>query len=199
MTLATKPTDQTRLLYSVSLMRELLAAPTKLSAADLQACRALAENAADASYFNAGWHMANPGKELRGTAATEKLLADIRTIIDYLQMHSKPQRGRGRPRVDQIDPEYMPVLIAITLAGLDDDAAGKRHVINQALRNGLLKDRTKIVDGVRVTTSTQAHEKKVDRELKKLAKRREEKARAQTNNVLIFRPKKTTRRKLPAN
>jgi len=196
MTLTTKPTDRS-LLYGVSLMRELLASPTKLSATDLKACRAAAENTADACYFNAGWYMANPGKELKGSAATEKLVADIRTITDYLQTNARPRRGRGRPPVDKIDPEYMPVLLIIILAGMEDDAAGKRFVINRALQEGLLHDRTTVVDGARVTTSTRAHELKVNRELEKLAKRREKKERAATNNVLIFRPKKKPRRKLP--
>jgi hypothetical protein len=187
------------LLHSVNLMRELLEAPTKLSAADLLACRAIAQRTADACNFNAGWYMANPDKELKGSAATEKLLADLRTITEYLQMHAKPRRGKGRPRVDALDPEYVPVLIAITLAGLEESPAGIRHVVTQALREGVLKDRTRIADGVRATTTTEAHLKKVDRELKKLAKRREEKAWAKTNNVLIFRPRKPARRKIDRN
>ena len=194
-----KVTDQTRLLNGVAVVRELLDRPTTLSPADLKACREFAEKTADACHFNAGWYAGRgeTGEELKGSASTKLLFGALGTITEYLQLHTKPRRGKGRPPVDALDPDYLPVLAAIALSGLEDDAGGKRHLVTQAIRSGVLQDKVKFVDGIRTTTSTDAHLKKIDRELKKLAKRRQGRDRSQTKNVLIFRPRKPAKTKNP--
>ncbi len=191
--------DQTKLLSRLELLRDILGQPSTLPKDTLEGAKIHAQNLADRCWFNAGWHAANPDKQLKGSASTEELTKVLGEVIGFLSPNVRPRRGKGRPAAESLDPDYIPVLVVICLAGLEDDAGGKRYVVNQALENGLLKDKQKIVNGERKTTSTAAHLKKVDRELNKLAKRRAKRERAATNNILIFRPKKVGKTKNPAN
>ena len=102
-------------MHSVGIMRELLGAPTKLAAKDLRKVRSRAQRIGDACNFNAGWHMAAPGKKLPGSAATEKrLFADLRSVTDFLRTSAKPPKrpkaGRPAGSMKSIDDSYIHVI-----------------------------------------------------------------------------------------
>lgn len=186
---------QSELLLQINEIRSLLEAPSNLSKETVASCRFVASDLADRCYFNAGWHMANPEKELRGTGSTEAIKADLAVLLDLLRSNQKPKRGKGRPAVAEIDREYLQAVALVALLGVENDFHMKKKIVERCLDEGLLQDRARIINGERKTTSTEAHIKKIDRELKKLAKRRA----AETKNILNSRPKKSARQKIALN
>lgn len=185
---------QSDLVRQVNEIRELLESPSKLSAKAIAACRAVGNDLADRCYFNLGWRMANPDKQLRGPASTEEIAKDLAVLLDLLRSEQKPSRGKGRPE-EPLDRTYMEAVILVRTLGAENDYALKKDIVLRCLKDGLLKDRVRFINGERKTTSTEAHIKKIDRELEKLATQRAGK----TKNVLDFRPKKPARQKLRLN
>lgn len=112
--------------------------------------------------------------------------AALKKAILPLHKHAKPIRPASRPRKDDLDPHYLAVTALVAMS----PKAKHREVVRQALDNGTLKDRVKIKDSVRTTTTFEAHMKQIGRELRKLEARS-----GATNNILPFRPKKPARRK----
>lgn len=176
-------TEQPELDASLNLLRGLLAEPSTLPLKSLTEANARARDIGDRYYFNAGWRAANPDLELKGSAATANILEDVRPLIDILQDRRKPKRGRGRPKVEDIHPDYLSAVIVVSLG----KPSQKRELIRLCLKEGWLKDRVEIKDGVRTSSTFDSHVKQIDRELAKLAKRR---ASRPPNNVLNFRPRK---------
>jgi hypothetical protein len=154
-------TEQMQLQASLNLLRHLVAEPSTLPTKTLEAAKAVARDLGDRYYFNAGWHMANPDRELKGSAATAKILEDMKPLVDLLQDKRKAKRGKGRPRVEEIDPDYLSAVIVVSLG----KPSQKRELIRLCLKEGWLKDRVEIKNGVRATTTFDAHVKQVDREL----------------------------------
>lgn len=180
-------TEQIQLDASFNLMRHLLVQPSKLSAKTFDAAKSVAQDIGDRYYFNAGWRASNPDRELKGSAATAKILEDIKPLVDLLQHEQKPKRAKGRPATEDIHPDYLSCVVVVSLG----KPSQKRELIRLCLQEGWLKDREVKVNGTRTTTTFEAHVKQVDRELEKLAKRR---AARPPKNVLIFRPRKPGRR-----
>ncbi len=168
-------TEQSKLLASVNLLRDLLTEPTMLSLKTQAAARTVAQDISNRCWFNAGWHAANPDRELKGSASTSKLLAEMAPLIDLLQARRKPKRGRGRPQKDAIDgPDALVIMEYLS----DTTGRSLANVIDAGIRErGFGLDKTK---------TTASHVKRIERILNKLKKLR----RPKTNNVLIFRPRK---------
>lgn len=172
-------TEQSKLLMSVRLVRNLLDEPTTLSLTSQKAAREVARDLADKCWFNAGWHAANPEGELKGSAATKKLQGELAPLLDLLEARRKPKRGKGRPPKDQIDGpdalvimEYLADRSGKTLAGIiDDGIRNHRYALDK-------------------TKTTASHVKRIERILEKLKGQ----AGSKTNNVLIFRPRNPGRR-----
>jgi hypothetical protein len=177
----------TELVNGLWMLRRLLDHPSKLSEAAIRGYRTQAQEIGDAIYFNAGWHATNSDKKLNGSAATDVLADQLRGITLEVADHTKPKRGKGRPKVEDICPDYLNAVIVVSLG----KPSQKRELIRLCLKEGWLKDRVECKNGVRTTTTFDAHVKQVDRELEKLARRRAAKT---PNNILIFRPQKPPRR-----
>jgi hypothetical protein len=167
--------EQTNLLAQLNLVRTLLDGPTTMPLKTQKAARAVAQHLGDRIYMNAGWHLAAPGRELKGQASTATIEAHLVPLIDLLQARAKPARGRGRPLKDQIaGPDALIILEHL------QDRTGKSlaSIIDVSIREkGFPLDKTK---------TTAAHVKRIERIIEKLMKEHAPK----TNNVLIFRPKK---------
>ncbi|MEH2534431.1 hypothetical protein V1277_006273 [Bradyrhizobium sp. AZCC 1588] len=177
-----EPTEQTRLLMQLNLMRRLLDGPTTMKPNIQKAARAVAENLSDRIQFNCGWHAAAPDRELPGSASAATIQAELTPLIDLLQARAKPARGRGRPTKDAIAGPDMLVIIEYL-----SDRTGKSlaSIIDAGIRDkGCDLDKNK---------TTAAHVKRIERIIEKMKRAHLPK----TNNVLIFRPKKAPRRKLP--
>ncbi|MCS3517081.1 hypothetical protein [Bradyrhizobium elkanii] len=180
-------TEQMELDASFNLLRHLLKEPSALPAKTFEAAKSLAQDIGDRYYFNSGWRAANQDRELKGTAATAKILEEIKPLVDLLRHKQKPKRAKGRPAMEDVHPDYLNCVVVVSLG----KPSQKRDLIRLCLEEGWLKDREEVKDGTRTTTTFEAHVKQVDRELAKLAKRR---AARPPKNVLIFRPRKPGRR-----
>lgn len=178
-------TDQTKLLASVNLIMNLLDEPTTLPAKTHNAARAAAQDITNRCWFNAGWHMANPDRELKGSASTAKLQEEMAPLVDLLQARRKPKRGKGRPPKDHIDgPDALVIMEYLS----DRTGRSLSSIIDVAIRErGYALDKTK---------TTAAHVKRIERIIKKL---KNDARPSKTNNVLIFRPRKMERTKNPKN
>jgi hypothetical protein len=179
----------TEILNGLWMLRRLLDHPSKLSKTALGGYQRQAQELGDACYFNAGWHAVGAGKALQGAAATEALADRLRGMTLEVAQYIKPKRGRGRPKVEDIHPDYLGAVVVVSLGRPEQ----KRELIRLCLKEGWLKDREEKKDGVRTTTTFDAHVKQIDRELGKLERRR---AARPPKNVLIFRPRKPSRRKI---
>jgi hypothetical protein len=129
--------DQTKLIYGIEIIRDLLDSPSKLSSAELKVYRRLVQRLSEACQFNAGWHMASPDKELRGPAATERLFADIHSVTEVLHLNAKPKKrtttGRPKGSVRPLEKCYRPVI--------EEYLKGKKTLsrcVTDALRNKIL-------------------------------------------------------------
>lgn len=176
-------TTSTEVLLGLNLLRGVLELPNSLSKAALHDFGLQVRELGDAAYFNAGWHAANPSAELKGAAASETLTTKIQKLTAEIFEKTRPKRGRGRPSSEDIHPDYLSAVAVVSLG----HKSQKRDLIRLCLKEGWLKDRVELKDGVRQTTTFDAHVKQIDRELAKLAKRR---ASRPPNNILNIHPRK---------
>jgi hypothetical protein len=167
--------EPTKLLAQLNLLRNLLDGPTTLPVKTHKAARAVAQHLGDRCWMNAGWHLAAPDRQLRGSASTATIEADLVPLIDLLQARAKPIRGRGRPIKDHITgPDALIILEYL------QDRTGKSlaSVIDASiLKKGLPLDKTK---------TTASHVKRIERIIEKLKKTHA----PRPTNVLIFRLRK---------
>lgn len=172
---------------ALTILRNALELPSKLDKKRLRTYRVQAQNLGDEIYFQIGMQAATPDKPL--SAVADALMPLVHKLTLEVFEHSKPVRGKGRPAEDGIDPDYLMAVAYVAIAPKEK----RRDVVRLCLEAGALKDFAKIEGGVRTTRSLDAHMHKIERELKKLEKRR---AQAPPENVLIFRQPKKPRRKI---
>src|SRR5436190_24168651 len=102
--------EQLDLLMQLNIARELMRAPSKLKEKELKQYRLIAENLGDRCNFNSGWYAAQPDKALPGSASTEKISADLRTLTAAVLSQALPPKRlkAGRPPKDEpnLDGRY---------------------------------------------------------------------------------------------
>jgi hypothetical protein len=110
--------EQIEMRMQLNILRNLMRAPSKFSGKELKQNHAEAEGIADRCYFNCGWYAAQPDKALPGSASTQKIFADLRTITEaVLSKALPPKRTKaGRPpKEPKLDAPY-PFVIAAFVA-----------------------------------------------------------------------------------